>query len=65
MVTAKVCMALFYPQGYLAILVVDMVHRHHGRVGLLVAALLWKLAWCILVSWKLVLCEETFRSVPV
>lgn len=32
-----------------------MVHRHHSWVGLLVASLLWKFAWNLLVPWKLVL----------
>lgn len=35
-------------------LVVIVVHRHHGWVELLVASFLWKLAWCLLVPWKLV-----------
>jgi hypothetical protein len=40
-----------YAMGYHAIVVVvvDVIHRCHSWVGLLVASLLWKLAWCLLV----------------
>lgn len=47
-----------------AMLVIIVVHRHHGRVGLLDAFLLWKFAWQFTVPSRLVLKEETFRSIP-
>lgn len=40
-----------------------MVHRHHSWVWLLVAFLLWKLEWCFLVLWKLVLREDIFNLI--
>lgn len=49
------------PSGLLwPMLVVIVVHRHHSWVGLLVTLFLWKYAQNLLVSWKLVLREETF-----
>lgn len=39
-----------------------MVHRCHSWVRLLVASFLWKLAWSLLLPWKLVLREEAHRS---
>jgi hypothetical protein len=43
-------------------MVIIVVHRHHTRVGLLVASLLWKLSWHLLVARKLILIEEAFRK---
>lgn len=51
------------PLGNHAVLVIVVVHSRHSGVGLLVAPFLWKLAWCLLVSWKVALREEKFRSV--
>lgn len=42
----------------------DFLYRLYSWVGLLVACLLWKLIWCPLVPWKLLLMEESFRLVP-
>lgn len=42
-----------------------LLHRCHRWVGLLVAYLLWRLSWCLLFSWKLILRVGTFRWVPV
>lgn len=39
------------------------VHRFHSWIGLLIASLIWEIAWCVQVPLKLVLREETFRSV--
>ena len=52
-------MRLLHPQE-----VVVTVHRDHILVGLLVASLLWKPAWHLLVPWKLVLGEEALKSGP-
>ena len=54
-------MPLLHP--YWAMLVIDVGPRHHSWVELLLASLLWDLL-CLLVLWKLVLREGTFRSVP-
>lgn len=37
--------------------------RYHSWEGQLVVSFLWQLAWCFLVTWKLVLREEAFSSV--
>lgn len=39
-------------------LVIDMVHMYHRWVGLLNTSLLWKIAWCLLISWKVVSNEK-------
>lgn len=39
------------------------IKRYHSWIGLLVASLIWEIAWCVQVPLKLVLREETFRSV--
>lgn len=57
------CHYCIHPSGYLALLVIDVGNRPHSWLGLLVATLLWKLAWQHLVPWGLVLGEETFRLV--
>jgi hypothetical protein len=33
-------------------------------MGLLVVFFLWKLAWCLLMPWKLILKKEAFREIP-
>lgn len=43
--------------------VITVIHRGHSWVGLLVASLLWKLAWYLLLLWKLVLKKEAFMSI--
>lgn len=45
LIIAKVCIPLLYPEGYNVMLGVDMIHRCHGLLGLLIASLLWKLAY--------------------
>lgn len=50
LVTTQVCVPLLHPLGYCAMMVIDVVLRHHVWVGLLVASLLQRLAWCFLVS---------------
>lgn len=61
--TDKVCVPLLTPYGYRSILDIDVVDRHYSLVGLLVAFLLCKFAWCILVPGILVPGEGVFRSV--
>lgn len=64
LVTTKIFMPLLHHQSYSAVLVIVVVHSCHGWVGLLVASLLRKLAWCPLVPWKLVFREGASGSVP-
>lgn len=45
-------------------LVLDTVRRYHSSVGLLLVALLWKLARHLLVPEKVVFRDEAFGSVP-
>lgn len=59
LVMAKVCVPLLHSSGYSTMLVI-VLPRHHGWVGLLAISLLWKLQ----VPWNLVLDEEAFRSDP-
>lgn len=40
-----------------------MICRNHNWVGLLVASLLWKHTWDLLVPQEIVLREEAFKSV--
>lgn len=42
---------------------VDVVHRNHHWVGLLVASCLWKHAWCLLIPWNLVVRGRAFGLV--
>lgn len=56
----KVCMPLLYPGGYCIILAV--LQRCFIWVGLLAVSLLQKLAWCLLIPWKQILREDSFRS---
>lgn len=46
-------------------MVIVGVHRYPSWVRLLVVSFIWKLVWCFLVLWMLVLGEEHFSSVPV
>ena len=62
LVITKECVPLL--NLYCALLVVDVVQRHHSWVGLLVAFLLWKTSWHLLVPWKLVLRKGAWKSVP-
>lgn len=61
----KECVPLLHQQGYCAMLVIDVGHRHHSWVGLLVVFLLRKPAQHPVVQWKLMLIEGAFRTVPV
>lgn len=60
LVTTKLCMPLLHPY---ALLVIVVAHRSHSWIRLLAASFLWKLACCPLVSWKLVVREQAYRSV--
>lgn len=42
----------------------DVLYRYQGWVKLLVASLLWKIAWYLLAPWKQVFRESVFRSFP-
>lgn len=44
-------------------LAVDLAHRCHGRLVILVASHLWKLEWFLLVPGKLGLRKGTYWSV--
>lgn len=58
MVTVKACVSPLHPWDYCSMMVVV-----DQRIRLLVAFLLWKLTWYLLVSYKLVLKKEAFMSV--
>lgn len=38
----KICLSLLYPQSYLVLLVVDLSHRPHSWIRLLISSLLRK-----------------------
>lgn len=42
---------------------IAVVYKHHSLIGLWDASLIWEMAWCVQVPWKLVLKEKAFRSV--
>lgn len=57
-------MPLLQPWSYCAMPVIDVIHRPHSWVALLAFSLLWKLAWHLPLSWKLVFWEVSFFSIP-
>lgn len=46
------------------LLVVVVISRCQSWVGLFIVSLLWRLAWHLLVPWKLVLRKSPFRPAP-
>lgn len=49
LVTAKVCMPLQHPEDCCAMMAIDVVWKHHSKVGVLAASLPWKHGCYLLV----------------